>query len=95
MLVTPDGTTLRTGDVIGSGTIGTGCLLELRAVHGPEEYRWLQPGDRVRMAVEQLGSFEVAIRGGKDPVPFGLVQMLSTRVADRSAHECRCGVRRR
>ncbi len=39
------------GDVIGSGTVGTGCLLELTAGKGP----WLQPGDIVELEIEQLG----------------------------------------
>jgi len=30
------GTTLRPGDIIGSGTVGTGCILELAGVHGEE-----------------------------------------------------------
>jgi fumarylacetoacetate (FAA) hydrolase len=38
------------GDVIGSGTVGTGCILELG-----EEYPWLQPGDVVELEVERLG----------------------------------------
>lgn len=42
---------LRTGDVLGSGTVGTGCILELTtAVH-----RWLQPGDVVEMEIAGLG----------------------------------------
>ena len=36
------GTELRTGDVIGSGTVGTGCILELSGTHGPDAYPWLQ-----------------------------------------------------
>src|SRR5215472_11935958 len=32
---------IRVGDVIGSGTVGTGCLLEL----GPGEHPWFQRGD--------------------------------------------------
>ncbi len=36
---------------IGSGTCGTGCILEL----GTERHRWLQPGDVVEMEIERLG----------------------------------------
>jgi len=50
------GATLRPGDIIGSGTVGTGCVLELAAVHGTERYRWLQPGDVVRLVVDGLGA---------------------------------------
>jgi fumarylacetoacetate (FAA) hydrolase len=42
-------TTLRPGDVLGSGTVGTGCILE----HG--DGRWLQPGDVVELEVEGIG----------------------------------------
>jgi fumarylacetoacetate (FAA) hydrolase len=42
-------TVLRPGDVIGSGTVGTGCILE----HGDE--RWLQPGDVVELEVDGIG----------------------------------------
>lgn len=30
------GTELRTGDIIGSGTVGTGCILELSGTHGSD-----------------------------------------------------------
>jgi 2-keto-4-pentenoate hydratase/2-oxohepta-3-ene-1,7-dioic acid hydratase in catechol pathway len=46
-----DGVTLYPGDVIGSGTVGTGCLLEL----GEEVHRWLLPGDVVELEIERLG----------------------------------------
>lgn len=39
------------GDVIGSGTVGTGCILEL----GADRYDWLKPGDVVELEVERLG----------------------------------------
>ena len=39
------------GDVIGSGTVGTGCLLELTKGEGP----WLQPGDTVELDIEGIG----------------------------------------
>jgi len=49
------GTRVVPGDVIGSGTCGTGCILELSLVHGEEEYPWLSPGDEVALEVEHLG----------------------------------------
>ena len=49
------GTWVRPGDVIGSGTCGTGCILELSLVHGADAYPWLQPGDVVELEVERLG----------------------------------------
>ena len=43
------------GDIIGSGTVGTGCILELR----PENTGgWIKKGDVVRMEVERLGVLE-------------------------------------
>jgi fumarylacetoacetate (FAA) hydrolase len=44
---------LRPGDLMGSGTVGTGCLLEIR-----EETlgRYLEPGDSVTLAIERLGA---------------------------------------
>jgi len=49
------GTRLVPGDVIGSGTCGTGCILELSLVHGGDAYPWLRPGDEVALEVEALG----------------------------------------
>ncbi len=45
--------TLRPGDVIGSGTVGTGCILELtpQASGG-----WLEPGDVIELSIERLGT---------------------------------------
>lgn len=42
---------LQPGDVIGSGTVGTGCLLELTKFQGP----WLKPGDVVELEIERIG----------------------------------------
>jgi fumarylacetoacetate (FAA) hydrolase len=42
-------TELRPGDVIGSGTVGSGCILE----HG--DGRWLVPGDEVELEVAGIG----------------------------------------
>src|SRR5919198_752694 len=49
------GTRLVPGDVIGSGTCGTGCILELSLVHGEDAYPWLQVGDQIVLEVEHLG----------------------------------------
>ena len=43
---------LHPGDVIGSGTAGTGCILEL----GTEVHRWLEPGDQVELRIERFGA---------------------------------------
>lgn len=43
--------TLYPGEVIGSGTVGTGCLLEQE----PDSHSWLQAGDEVEMEVTGLG----------------------------------------
>ena len=45
------GVTLHPGEVIGSGTVGTGCLLEITRNQGP----WLQPGDQVALEIQCLG----------------------------------------
>lgn len=44
--------TLYPGDVLGSGTVGTGCLLELTGGYGP----WLERGDIVELEITGLGS---------------------------------------
>jgi 2-keto-4-pentenoate hydratase/2-oxohepta-3-ene-1,7-dioic acid hydratase in catechol pathway len=64
------GTELRPGDVIGSGTVGTGCLLELSGLHGSERYPWLHPGDVVGVEVEQLGAIIGRIVPGPALVPL-------------------------
>ncbi|WP_276347264.1 fumarylacetoacetate hydrolase family protein [Daejeonella sp. JGW-45] len=47
------------GDVIGSGTVGTGCFLELNGtglLNDPNyKPQWLQPGDIVEMEITGLG----------------------------------------
>jgi len=56
------GTELRTGDVIGSGTVGTGCILELSRTGGLDTYPWLRPGDVVELTVARLGSITATVR---------------------------------
>jgi fumarylacetoacetate (FAA) hydrolase len=49
---------LRPGDLIGSGTVGTGCLLEVKdATLG----RYLEPSDEVVLRIERLGGLRTPI----------------------------------
>lgn len=48
------GVELYPGEVIGSGTVGTGCLLELNGSKITQDL-WLKPGDEVVMEVDELG----------------------------------------
>jgi fumarylacetoacetate (FAA) hydrolase len=53
------------GDVIGSGTVGTGCFLELNGtglLNNPDyQPQWLQNGDKVEMEITGLGLLENTI----------------------------------
>jgi fumarylacetoacetate (FAA) hydrolase len=59
------GVTLHPGDVIGSGTVGTGCFLELNGtgkLNDPNyTEQWLQAGDIVEMEIEGLGKLKNTI----------------------------------
>lgn len=52
------GVTLFPGDIIGSGTVGTGCILEL----GTEIQPWLQPGDVVELEITELGILKSEVK---------------------------------
>jgi len=53
------GVNLFPGDIIGSGTVGTGCFLELNGtgkLHDPEfQEQWLKEGDIIELEIDQLG----------------------------------------
>jgi fumarylacetoacetate (FAA) hydrolase len=49
---------IRAGEILGSGTVGTGCLLEVR---DQTLGRWLQPGDVVTLAIERLGELRTPV----------------------------------
>jgi fumarylacetoacetate (FAA) hydrolase len=51
------GVTLHPGDVIGSGTCGTGCFLELNGSKITHD-QWLRPGDIVMLEIDGLGRLE-------------------------------------
>lgn len=57
------GVMLQPGDIIGSGTCGTGCLLELNGSKVVENL-WVKDGDRVRLEIQGLGSLDNRIVKG-------------------------------
>ena len=71
------GVQLYPGDIIGSGTVGSGCFLELNGtgkLNNPEyEEQWLQEGDEVEMEVECLGNLKNTIV--KDESDFSILEL--------------------
>jgi fumarylacetoacetate (FAA) hydrolase len=55
---------LSPGDLIGSGTVGTGCLLEVK---DSTLRRWLEPGDEVVLSIDRLGELRSPIVARRDP----------------------------
>ncbi|MBM7631056.1 fumarylacetoacetate hydrolase family protein [Geomicrobium sediminis] len=53
-----DGVELHPGEIIGSGTVGTGCILEL----GTDVQPWLEPGDIVELHIEGIGTLKNQIK---------------------------------
>lgn len=64
------GTTLVAGDVIGAGTVGTGCIIELARVHGSERYPYLVEDDVVELTVAELGSIRAKVTAAEELIPL-------------------------
>lgn len=62
------GTIVRPGDVLGSGTCGTGCLAEMWGRNGTRTPPALVPGDLVTMTVEGIGTISNRVAPGTAPV---------------------------
>ena len=71
------GVDLLPGDVIGSGTVGTGCFLELNGtgkLNDPNyEEQWLQEGDVVEMEITELGRLTNTIV--RDESEFSILEL--------------------
>jgi len=71
------GVNLMPGDVIGSGTVGTGCFLELNGtglLNNPDfQPQWLQDGDVVDMEIDGLGKLSNTIV--KDESDFSILEL--------------------
>jgi 2-keto-4-pentenoate hydratase/2-oxohepta-3-ene-1,7-dioic acid hydratase in catechol pathway len=63
------GTWVRTGDVLGSGTCGGGCLAELWGRTGRREPPPLAVGDVVTMNVQGIGTISNRVVAGVEPTP--------------------------
>jgi fumarylacetoacetate (FAA) hydrolase len=76
------GVHLQAGDVIGSGTVGTGCFLELNGtgkLNDPNyKEQWLQPNDVVEMEIEGLGKLSNTIVQDEDD--FSILKEKKNRV---------------
>lgn len=70
------------GDVIGSGTVGTGCFLELNGtglLNDPDyEPQWLEPGDIVEMEITGLGMLSNTII--KEQTDWSILEQKKTNV---------------
>ena len=49
------------GDIIGTGTVTTGCILELLSIAEDNRVRWLKPGDTVELRVDGIGTLRNTI----------------------------------
>jgi 2-keto-4-pentenoate hydratase/2-oxohepta-3-ene-1,7-dioic acid hydratase in catechol pathway len=59
-----ESTVVRAGDVFGSGTCGTGCILELALTQGEAAYPWLATGDEIVLEIEGLGRLSATVGDG-------------------------------
>ena len=55
---------VRPGEILGSGTVGTGCLLEVKDT---TLGRWIEPGDLVTLAIDGLGELRTPVVVRPDP----------------------------
>lgn len=60
--------TLYPGEVIGSGTCGSGCILELRFSRGKADHPWLKPGDVVEISAPGMGSLTTPVEAAEGGV---------------------------
>jgi fumarylacetoacetate (FAA) hydrolase len=76
------GVDLYPGDIIGSGTVGTGCLLELNGtakLKNPDyKETWLQPGYEIQLTVEGLGTLSNTI--ARDISDFSILKKKKRRL---------------
>lgn len=62
------GTWVHPGDILGSGTCGSGCLAELYGRRGKQEPAMPKPGDVVRMEFERIGTIANRLVANTAPI---------------------------
>jgi fumarylacetoacetate (FAA) hydrolase len=71
------GVDLYPGDIIGSGTVGTGCFLELNGTGKLNDpayaEQWLLPGDEIELYIEALGILKNKIL--IEPTDYSILQL--------------------
>jgi fumarylacetoacetate (FAA) hydrolase len=71
------GVELFPGDIIGSGTVGTGCFLELNGtgkLHNPDYVeQWLMPGDKIELKIDALGTLSNQMLA--EPSSYSILQL--------------------
>jgi len=71
------GVELFPGDIIGSGTVGTGCFLELNGtgkLNNPEyAEQWLMPGDKIELKIDALGILSNQMLA--EPTSYSILQL--------------------
>jgi len=76
------GADLYPGDIIGSGTVGTGCFLELngtgRLSNAEFNEQWLQPDDKIELKIEGLGVLANIITREDDDFPFTSLECIGS-----------------
>jgi 2-keto-4-pentenoate hydratase/2-oxohepta-3-ene-1,7-dioic acid hydratase in catechol pathway len=64
------GAWVKPGDVLGSGTCGFGCLLEIWGRFGRDAYPALKPGDTVTLNAQGIGTLTNRVVAGVPPIPL-------------------------
>ena len=71
------GVELFPGDIIGSGTVGTGCFLELNGtgkLNNPDyAEQWLMPGDKIELKIDALGTLSNQTLA--EPTSYSILQL--------------------
>ena len=71
------GVELYPGDIIGSGTVGTGCFLELNGtgkLNNPDyKEQWLLAGDKIELKIDTLGNLSNEILA--EPSDYSILQL--------------------